>query len=120
MDTKFPIETVWAELKDRVRHRATNTIEELKKYCLEEWNKIDPKKYFKNFEAKIKLCKKINGEMLNEYNLREIRRKIEEKIEKEKEIEIENKIERKLKRVFNEKVLLKLTWHLFRLSYWHY
>ena len=77
----------------------------MKKYCLEEWNKIEPKKYFKNFEAKIKLCKQINGERLNEYNLREIRRKTEEKIGKEKEIE--NKIERKFKRVFNENVLLK-------------
>ena len=104
-DLAYPIETVWAELKDRVRRRAPNTIEELKKYCLEEWNKIEPKKYFKNFEAKIKLCKQINGERLNEYNLREIRRKTEEKIGKEKEIE--NKIERKFKRVFNENVLLK-------------
>ena len=58
----------------------------MKKYCLEEWNKIEPKKYFKDFEAKIKLCKQINGERLNEYNLKEIRKK-GEKIEKEKDIQ---------------------------------
>ena len=73
-DIAYPIETIWSELKDRIRHRAPNIIEELKQYCLEEQNKIELKKYFKNFEAKIKLCKEIKGERLNEYNLREKRK----------------------------------------------
>ena len=80
----YPIETVWAELKDKVGVRDPKTYEELKQYCIEEWNKIEPKKYFKNFEAKIKLCKEINGERLNKYNLKKIRKNIEKVVEKEK------------------------------------
>ena len=102
-DLAYPIETVWAELKDKVGVRDPKTYEELKQYCIEEWNKIDSKKYFKNFEAKIKLCKEINGERLNEYNLKEIRKNIEKVVEKENKNEI--KKEKKLKRVFNEKIL---------------
>ena len=70
-------------------------------------NKIEPRKYFKNFEEKIKLCKEINGERLNEFKLREIRKKAEKETEEEGKKE-GNKVERKLKRVFNEKVLMKL------------
>ena len=108
-DLAYPIETVWAELKDKVGNRNPKTYEELKNYCIEEWNKIEPRKYFKNFEEKIKLCKELNGERLNEFKLREIRKKAEE----ETEIELEGKkegniVEKKLKRVFNEKVLIKL------------
>ena len=66
-DLAYPIETVWAELKDRVGNRNPQTYEDLKRYCIEEWNKIEPRKYFKNFEAKIKLCKELNGERLNEF-----------------------------------------------------
>ena len=99
-DLAYPIETVWAELKDKVKRRKPKTIEDLKKFCIEEWNKIEPKKYFKHFEEKIKLCKEIKGERLNEYNLREIMKKklkIKEKEEKQPKKE--------LKRVFNENVL---------------
>ena len=92
------------EYKEKSLKEKLKDLEELKKYCLEEWNKIEPKKYFKDFEAKIKLCKQINGERLNEFNLKEIRKIKGEKIEKEKEIQTE----RKFKRVFNENVLLKL------------
>ena len=60
-DLAYPIGTVWSDLKDKVGVSDPKTYEELKQYCIEEWNKIDPKKYFKNFEAKIKLCKEING-----------------------------------------------------------
>ena len=80
----------------------------MKKFCLEEWNKIEPKKYFKNFEAKIKLCKEINGERLNEYNLRKIRLKAEKEAKMAVKKDSENKIQKKLKRVFNENVLKKL------------
>ena len=106
-DLAYPIETVWAELKDRVGNRNPQTYEDLKRYCIEEWNKIEPSKYFKNFEAKIKLCKEIGGERLNEFKLREIRKKAEKETEEEGKKE-GNKVERKLKRVFNEKVLMKL------------
>ena len=106
-DLAYPIETVWAELKDRMGNRNPQTYEDLKRYCIEEWNKIEPRKYFKNFEAKIKLCKEIGGERLNEFKLREIRKKAEKETEKEGKKD-GNKVERKLKWVFNEKVLMKL------------
>ena len=49
----------------------------MKQYYIEERNK----NYFKNFEAKIKLYKEINGEKLNEYNLKEIRKNAEKEVE---------------------------------------
>ena len=96
----YPIEALWAELKDKVGVRDPKTYEELKQYYIEEWNKIAPKKYFKNFESKIKLCKEINGEKLKEYNLKEIRKNVEKKVEKENKNEI-----KKLKRGFQSKIL---------------
>ena len=83
-DLAYPIETGREELKDRVGNRNPQTYEDLKRYCIEEWNKIEPRKYFKNFEAKIKLCKEIGGERLNEFKLREIRKKAEKETEIEK------------------------------------
>ena len=55
----------------------------------------------------------MNGERLNEFNLREIRKKTEKESKKESKKEKEEKkegifVEKKLKRVFNEKVLIKL------------
>ena len=35
-DLAYPIETVWAELKDRVGNRNPQTYEDLKRYCIEE------------------------------------------------------------------------------------
>ena len=76
----YPIEALWPELKDKVGVRDPKTYEELKQYYIEERNK----NYFKNFEAKIKLCKEINGERLNEYKLKEIRKNEEKKSRKRK------------------------------------
>ena len=42
-DIAYPIETLWATLKKRVKKRNPGTIEDLKKITLEEWNKIPPK-----------------------------------------------------------------------------
>ena len=39
-DLVYPIETVWAELKDKVGNRNPKTYEDLKNDCIEEWNKI--------------------------------------------------------------------------------
>ena len=75
----------------------------MKLFCIEEWNILEPKKYFKNFEAKISLCNEINEERLNEYNLKEIRKNTYNEIEKENKNKI--KKEKKLKRIFNEKIL---------------
>ena len=50
----YPIEALWAELKDKVGVRDPKTYEELKQYYIEEWNKIAPKKYLrKNVEKKV-------------------------------------------------------------------
>ena len=48
-DLIFPTKTVWEELKEIDLNRNPKIYEEEKKYCIEEWNKIEPRKYFKNF-----------------------------------------------------------------------
>ena len=48
-DLAYPIENLWANLKKNVKNRNPANYEELKKFCIEEWNKINPKNYFKNF-----------------------------------------------------------------------
>ena len=49
-DLAYPIEKLWGIIKPRVRRRNPKTIEELKKYLLQEWNAI-PQEMVKN------LCK---------------------------------------------------------------
>ena len=62
----YPIETLWVEMKKRVKERRAKDLDELKQITIEEWNKIPKsfiKKLFKNF---IKRCKKIielNGDI---------------------------------------------------------
>ena len=46
-DLAYPIETVWAIIKPRVKRRDPKTIEELKKFLMEEWNSI-PKDMVQN------------------------------------------------------------------------
>ena len=57
-DIAYPIETLWAELKKRIKDRRPKNLDELRQISIEEWNKI-PKnfiqKLFKNF---IKRCQK--------------------------------------------------------------
>ena len=58
-DIAYPIETLWAESKRKVKSRNPKNLEELKEITIEEWNKI-PKDYIKNlFNNFIKRCKKI-------------------------------------------------------------
>ena len=57
-DIAYLIETLWTELKRRVKDRNPKNLDELKKITIEEWNKIQKKfipKLLKNF---IKRCKK--------------------------------------------------------------
>ncbi len=74
------IETLWAELKKRVKGRNPKNLDELKEIVIEEWNKIPMdyiKKLFKNF---LKICKKIieiEGGRLEPSHSRDIRREIE-------------------------------------------
>ena len=58
-DIAYPIETLWAELKKRVKNRNPKDLEELKVRTIEEWNKI-PKDYIKKlFNNFINRCNKI-------------------------------------------------------------
>ena len=57
-DIAYPIETLWAEFKKRVKSKNPKILDEIRQISIEEWNKI-PKdfiqKLFRNF---IKRCKK--------------------------------------------------------------
>ena len=123
-DIAYPIETLWAELKKRVKSRNPKNLEELKVKTIEEWNKI-PKDYIQNlFTNFIKRCMKIielKGARLEPEHLNEIRKELnkeegnEEKIEEEKEEKIdekkanewENRQNLKFKLVYNQKELIK-------------
>ena len=108
-DIAYPIETLWAKLKKNVKLRYPKNIENLKKFTIEEWNKISKnyvKKQFRSFEEKLKKIIELNGGRLTQSQLREIRKKIkegneEEKIENEEE-EIENEEEEIEKEEENE------------------
>ena len=86
-DIAYPIETLWAELKKRVKSRNPKNAEELKERTIEEWNNI-PKDYIKKlFNNFIRRCKKIielKGGRLEPEHLREIRKEMEkeEKLKK--------------------------------------
>ena len=93
-DIAYPIETLWAELKKRIKNRRPKNLDELRQISIEEWNKIPQnfiQKLFKNF---IKRCKKIielNGGRLEPAHLRQIRKEMkEENNNEEKNIKIKN------------------------------
>ena len=65
-DLAYPIETLWANLKKEVKNRNPKNVEDLKQFCIEEWNKINPKIYFKHFIKKIKKCIKLEGGRLED------------------------------------------------------
>ena len=110
-DLAFPIESLWANLKKNVKNRNPKDYEELKKFCIEEWNNINPKNYLKNFIKRVKMVLKINGNRLDTWHLEKIRKEEEEEEEenekdmKEKNIKMPK---RTLKRVFNEAHLYNL------------
>ena len=79
-DIAYPIETLWAELKKRVKNRNPKNLDELKQITIEEQNNI-PKsfiqKLFRNF---IKRCNKIielKGGRLEPVHLKQIRKEME-------------------------------------------
>ncbi len=51
-DLAYPIEYIWAYIKPRIKRRNPQTLEELKKFILEEWNEI-PKKIIDNCGKKL-------------------------------------------------------------------
>ena len=55
-DLAYPIERLWDLIKPRIKRRGPKSIEELKKFLLEEWNSIPIKiiqNLFKNYLDKI-------------------------------------------------------------------
>ena len=81
-DIAYPIETLWAELKKRVKSRNPKNPEELKIITIEEWNKIPidyVKKLFINFRKRCEKIIELNGGRLEPENLREIRKEMEKK-----------------------------------------
>ena len=111
-DIAYPIETLWAELKKRVKSRNPKNLEELKERTIEEWNKI-PKDYIRNlFDNFIKRCNKIielKGGRLEPEHLRDIRKEPEkEKVKFEENAkEDEEKRNLKLKLVYSKNELIK-------------
>ena len=116
-DIAYPIETLWAELKKRVKSRNPKNPEELKIITIEEWNKIPVdyvKKLFINFRKRCEKIIELNGGRLEPEHLREIRKEIEkeeenkEKMdEKEKSDEVELNQKLKLKLIYSKPELIK-------------
>ena len=109
-----------------MKNKNPKDYEELKKICLEEWNKINPRNYFKNYLRRVNMVLTLNGDRIVDQHIKQIK-KIEkkerekEKAEKEKEEEEDEEEEkekeeenitsignRKIKRVFNEVFLNNL------------
>ena len=117
LDIAYPIETLWAELKKRVKSRNPKNPEELKIITIEEWNKIPidyVKKLFINFRKRCEKIIELNGGRLEPEHLREIRKEMEkeeknkEKMdEKEKSDEVELKQKLKLKLIYSKPELIK-------------
>ena len=114
-DLAYPIENIWGYLKPRIKKRNPKTIEELKKYTVEEWNKI-PLKVSKNcgahYTERLKKIIEIKGERLEQYHLNQIKKEVEvdqdkENDEEEKEFNEEDgeKEVLKMKIVYNDKRL---------------
>ena len=115
-DIAYPIETLWAELKKRVKSRNPKNLEELKIIAIEEWNKIPKdfvKKLFINFTKRCKKIIELEGGRLEPEHLREIRKEMEkeekneEKMDDEKDKEDEKKQKLKLKLVYSKIELTK-------------
>ena len=87
------------KFKKNVKIKNSNDYNQFKQFCIEEWNQINPKNYFKNFIKRVKKVISINGNRLEPHHLEEIRREEENEEEKKNDIQIGG---RKLKRVFNE------------------
>ena len=116
-DIAYPIETLWAELKKRVKSRYPKNPEELKIITIEEWNKIPidyVKKLFINFRKRCEKIIELNGGKLEPEHLREIRKEMEKKEEddsseeeKENSYEVEQKQKLKLKLIYSKPELIK-------------
>ena len=75
-DIAYPIETLWKRLKKKIKEREPKNKNDLKKFAIEEWNKI-PLKYiknqFKNFEKRCEKVIELKGGRLEPIHLKNIR-----------------------------------------------
>ena len=100
------------------KKRMPKDLDELKKFTIEEWNKIPedyPKKLVNNYLKRIKKVIEIKGNRLEPFHLNNIRKEIEEEEQrKSKEEKIKqkrgniNKRILKMKRIYNDKNLHRL------------
>ena len=117
-DLAYPIETLWSDLKKRVKKRRPKNVNDLKKITLEEWNKIPLSLIQKKFINYVRRCQKvidINGGRLEPVHLLEIRKKQKDNFEefdnKENDNNSKNQEEEKyslkLKVIYNQEELKK-------------
>ena len=59
-DLAYSIENLWANLKKKVKNRNPKDYDELKKFCIEEWNQINPHNYFKNYLRRVNMVLTLN------------------------------------------------------------
>ena len=88
-------------------------MEELKKFTIEEWNKIPgelPQKLVKNYLKRVKKVIEIKGNRLEPFHLNEIRKEEEKENEEEKKDKelINKKRTLKMKKIYNDKNLNKI------------
>lgn len=110
-DLAYPIETLWAFLKKRVKKRIPKNLEELKKFTIEEWNKIPeelPQKLVKNYLKRVKKVIEIKGNRLEPFHLNEIRKEEENEEEKNDKGLINKKRILKMKKIYNDQNLNKI------------
>ena len=108
-DLAYPIEYIWAYIKPRIKRKNPQTLEDLKKFTLEEWNAI-PKKIIdncgKNYKKRLEKVIELEGERLEPVHLQEIKRDLneeEENTEENMEIEKEGKADKlKMKITYND------------------
>ena len=75
-DLAYPIESIWAYIKPRIKKRDPKNIEELKQFTIEEWNSIPLnriKNCAKNYLRRIKKVIEIKGARLEDCHLKEIK-----------------------------------------------
>ena len=77
-DLAYPIEDLWAILKNRVKRRNPKNLEELKKFMFEEWYSVPQsltKKLTDNYLKRVKLIKQLGGASLETEHLKKIKHK---------------------------------------------
>ena len=120
-----PIETVWAIIKQELSKKKISTLDELRNNVIDIWSKFPDElceKIISEFDEKIQICKKENGNLINKKMLKKFRGnenkiKIEydwEKVKRDKSIRIvysdktisimKAKLIKKIKSILNEKI----------------